>query len=177
MAQVRLADGTVYSAWEEVVQCLAALDVALVALPLHEDHHLAELLARDVLDSGAKQAVVAALSSHCHTLKQSTGYQWHDLLVLHPGTPLLHGLLKEYGQLHTHRDDEALYVLSGECLFGILTPEGDQIEVNVQVGEYLRIPAGSEHWFSVTASLALKAMRYFKTADGWVAEHSYGRTR
>jgi 1,2-dihydroxy-3-keto-5-methylthiopentene dioxygenase len=98
-------------------------------------------------------------------------------MVLHPGSLILPGLLIEHGRLHTHEDDEALYVVAGECLFGILTSQGEQIEINVQAEEAICIPAGVEHWFSLGACLTIKAMRYFMTADGWIAQPSRGKIR
>lgn len=47
---------------------------------------------------------------------------------------------------HRHPSEEWFYVLGGDALFHL----GSQ-EVTVGVGDLVRIPAGTEHWFEVPA--------------------------
>jgi hypothetical protein len=42
----------------------------------------------------------------------------------------------------------------------------------VQPGDYLRIPAGVEHRFTLTASRRIKALRLFADTAGWVAQYT-----
>ena len=80
--------------------------------------------------------------------------------------------LKTWRKFQVHADDEALYILAGECLFGFVGPDGSQIELIVQAEEYINVPAGTEHWFCLTASLHIKALRYFTTVGGWTPQYT-----
>jgi cupin superfamily acireductone dioxygenase involved in methionine salvage len=86
--------------------------------------------------------------------------------------PHLYALLAHCDRCHTHTDSEALYILAGEGIFGFVRPDGSQVELIVQPEEYIRVPAGIEHWFSPTASLQLKAVRYFTSVEGWVPQYT-----
>jgi cupin superfamily acireductone dioxygenase involved in methionine salvage len=60
--------------------------------------------------------------------------------------------------------DLGLYLLAGECILGFLHPDGFLIELIVQAEEYIKVPARIRHWFSLSALLQVKAVRYFATA-------------
>lgn len=42
----------------------------------------------------------------------------------------------------------------------------------MQPGDYLRIPAGVEHRFTLTATRRIKALRLFADTAGWVAQYT-----
>ena len=44
--------------------------------------------------------------------------------------------------------------------------------LRVQPGDYLRIPAGVEHRFTLTATRRIKALRLFADTAGWVAQYT-----
>jgi 1,2-dihydroxy-3-keto-5-methylthiopentene dioxygenase len=134
-----------------------------------------KVLARDVLDYSEKNQVIQSYSNFLDSLKQEFGSLWYDLLVLHPGSANLYSLTTTYSRYHTHMDAEALYLLSGEGLFGFIRPDGSHVQLLLEKHDYIHIPAGCEHSFSLAASLNLKAVRYFATADGWMPQHT-GRT-
>ncbi|MBW4507757.1 MAG: acireductone dioxygenase [Scytonematopsis contorta HA4267-MV1] len=129
-------------------------------------------LSQDVLDYSEKNQVLHLHSSFLDSLKQEFGSLWYDLLVLHPGSANLFSLTRTYSRYHTHTDAEALYLLSGEALFGFIRPDGSHVQLLLEKHDYIHIPAGCEHWFSLTASLNLKAVRYFATTDGWMPQHT-----
>jgi 1,2-dihydroxy-3-keto-5-methylthiopentene dioxygenase len=79
----------------------------------------------------------------------------------------LDNLLAKYALAHTHADDEVRYVLAGAGVFGFVRPDGSQLELLVRAGECINVPAGTEHWFHLTASRTFKAVRYFMDNKGW----------
>ncbi|HEY9602948.1 MAG TPA: acireductone dioxygenase [Allocoleopsis sp.] len=173
MAILRLEDGTRYTNFNEIVSELESLQIQLKHLPLGEklaSYH--RLLEQDILNARQKEQVLAAVDHYFIELKRTAGFQWRDLTVLHPGSPCLHALITHFDRCHTHADDEALYLLSGECIFGFVRPERTQIELIVQEQEYIRVPARTEHWFCPTASLQFKAVRYFITVGGWTPQYT-----
>jgi 1,2-dihydroxy-3-keto-5-methylthiopentene dioxygenase len=42
----------------------------------------------------------------------------------------------------------------------------------VQPEEYINVPENTEHWFYLTPSRRIKAVRYFTTMEGWVPEYT-----
>ncbi|MDJ0566530.1 MAG: cupin domain-containing protein, partial [Microcystis sp. M49629_WE12] len=100
------------------------------------------------------------------------GYQARDLIVLHPEIPNLDTLLAKFERCHTHADDEVRYIIDGEGVFGFVFADGSQGELTIQPQEYINVPAHSEHWFHLTASKRVKAVRYFTSTAGWVPEYT-----
>lgn len=49
---------------------------------------------------------------------------------------------------------------------------GEERVLRVQPGDYLRIPAGVEHRFTLTATRRIKALRLFADTAGWVAQYT-----
>lgn len=172
MAILRLENGTTYKELSDITQELASLNIQIKHLPIGENLALPELLADDILSIAQKEQVLATVDSYFQEFKRTAGYQWCDLLVLHPGAPHLYALLSHFDRCHTHIDDEALYVVAGECIFGFVRLDGSQVELIVQAEEYINMPAGTEHWFCLTASLQLKAVRYFTTIGGWTPQYT-----
>src|SRR5256885_10404257 len=101
------------------------------------------------------------------------GYHSMDLVVLHPGTPGLDEALERFDKPHTHADDEVRFILEGEGLFGFFDAGGQERVLRVQPGDYLRIPAGVEHRFTLTATRRIKALRLFADTAGWVAPYTH----
>lgn len=172
MAILKLEDSTTYTNFTDIVAALAPLNIQLKHYPLEKKLDATGVLAQDILSLNQKEQVLQALSSHFQKLKRTAGYQWCDLLVLHPGSPYLPTLTAQGDRCHTHTDDEALYILAGECNFGFVRPDGSQIELIVQAQEYINVPAGADHWFYVTMPLQLKAVRYFTSVVGWLPQYT-----
>jgi len=42
----------------------------------------------------------------------------------------------------------------------------------VHAGDYIHVPAGTEHWFVLTPARRIKAVRYFVTTEGWVPRYT-----
>ncbi len=172
MAILQLEDSTTYTNLRDIVSELAPLNIQIECLPIRENRTLSRLLAEDILSVEKKEQILAAVNNYFEELKRRIGYQWCDLTVLHPGSPYLHALIAHYNRCHTHIDDEALYILTGECIFGFVRPDGSQVELIVQAQEYINVPPGTEHWFCPTALLQLKAVRYFTTVGGWTPNYT-----
>ncbi|MGJ5675753.1 MAG: 1,2-dihydroxy-3-keto-5-methylthiopentene dioxygenase [Nostochopsis sp.] len=172
MARLKLEDGKVYSDLKDIGRELASLNIQLDYWSVGEDPQLHELLAKDSLSEDEKAQVLVALDKYFDELQQTAGYQSRDLIVLHPESPNLDGLLAKFDKIHTHADDEVRYVVAGEGIFGFVRPDGSQVELTVQPQEYINVPAGTEHWFYLTSERRVKAVRYFTNTEGWVPEYT-----
>lgn len=172
MAILRLEDGTTYTQLEDITRELAPLNVQLNRWPVGDNPEIHALLAKDALSDEEKEQVLQALDGYFEELKASAGYQSRDLIVLHPEVPNLDALLLKFDPCHYHTDNEVRYIVAGEGIFGFVRPDGNQVELTVQPEEYINVPANTEHWFYLTPSKRIKAVRYFTTTEGWVPEYT-----
>ena len=172
MAILQLEDGTTYTQLSDIARELAPLNVQLNRWPVGEHPEVHHLLAKDALNEEEKEQVLQALDGYFEELKQSSGYESRDLIVLHPEVPNLDALLSKFNRCHFHTDDEVRYIVAGEGIFGFVRPDGSQVELTVQPEEYINVPANTEHWFCLTPSKRIKAVRYFTTTEGWMPEYT-----
>ena len=151
---------------------VAGIGVHWERRPLTPEPGLAALLQQPDLDHGGQATVVQAVGSMVVDECVAHGYHSMDLVVLHPGTPGLDEALERFDKPHTHADDEVRYILEGEGLFGFFNAQGQERVLRVGPGDYLRIPAGVEHRFTLTAVRRIKALRLFADTAGWVAQYT-----
>lgn len=172
MAVLQLEDGTTYTELGDIQRELAPLNVQLNYWTVGDNLEIQALLSKDALSDEEKEQVLQALDGYFEQLKASADYQSRDLIVLHPEVPNLDTLLSKFNRCHYHADDEVRYVVAGEAIFGFVRPDGSQLEVTVQPEEYINVPANTQHWFYLTPSKRVKAVRYFTTTEGWVPEYT-----
>jgi 1,2-dihydroxy-3-keto-5-methylthiopentene dioxygenase len=172
VAILQLEDGTTYTQRDDIERELAPLNVHLNNWPVGDNPEIHRLLAKDALNDEEKEQVLQALDTYFEELKVSGGYQSRDLIVLHPEIPNLDALLSKFNSCHYHTDAEVRYIVAGEGVFGFVRPDGSQVELTVQPEEYINVPANTEHWFYLTPSKRIKAVRYFTTTEGWTPEYT-----
>ncbi|MEC4984488.1 MAG: cupin domain-containing protein [Oscillatoria sp. PMC 1068.18] len=171
MAKLQLEDNTIYTNLEDITRELASLNVELNYWQI-DNPETRNLLAKENLSDSEKKQVLQSLDNYFQHLQETAGYQERDLIVLHPNTPNLDTLLGKFSPCHTHADAEVRYIIDGEGIFGFVRPDGTQVELTIQPEEYINVPAGVEHWFRLTDSRRVKAVRYFTTTEGWVPEYT-----
>lgn len=169
MARITFEDGRTETDLGAIQATLAPLAVQVAHWPVTADP---DLVARPALEPEQKEALLQQLDGYFDRLKVEAGYQSRDLIVLHPELPGLDDLLSKFTACHTHDDDEVRYIVDGEGTFGFVMPDGSQVHLTVQAGEYINVPAGSEHWFHLTDSRRIKAVRYFTGTEGWVPRYT-----
>jgi 1,2-dihydroxy-3-keto-5-methylthiopentene dioxygenase len=172
MANLLLDDGTIESDLSEITRELTPLGIEFRHYDPGTSLLFPNLLDQDVLTESEKLYTTELHNSVFEFIQQENNTLWCDLLNLHPGSPNLHHLIATYSRYHTHTTPEPLYVLAGEMIYGFVRPDGSQVQLLVQAQDYLYIPAGVEHWCSLTASLNFKAVRYFANAEGWVPKYT-----
>jgi len=104
-------------------------------------------------------------------LARTKGYVDADVVRLSSDTPDLDALLAKFDKDHYHTDDEVRFIRDGEGVFGLTTAEGERLEILVRAGDYISIPANVFHWFSLTKSRSITALRLFKDRGGWVPHY------
>ena len=156
---------------ERVAAILAPLGVGVREIPVMAAG-AAALLAQAQLDADAQAALLAALDDVFQRLQREKGYQERDLVVLYPEHPQLPELDARFRRIHTHEDEEVRYIVDGEGVFGFVLEDGAQVELTVQAGDYIHIPANVEHWFRLNDAQRIKAVRYFSARGGWTPHYT-----
>ncbi|MCL5953637.1 MAG: cupin domain-containing protein [Nitrospirae bacterium] len=152
----------------EIAKILTPIGVKLDAWPVPETQPLKDLLGKPRLTPSEQEEVLSSFLPRFDDLKKTLGYQTQDLIVLDPDLPGLSALEEKFRSCHTHDDDEIRYIVEGEGIFGFVLADGDQVELLVESGDYINVPRGAEHWFRLTPSRRIKAVRYFTSREGWV---------
>lgn len=104
-------------------------------------------------------------------------YAGSDVIALFPDTPELDTLEALFRRPHRHSDSEVRYILAGEGIFGFVLPDGEQVEVTVNAGDLIGVPARAEHWFRLSPLRKVVAVRLFGENPNWQAEFTDTRVR
>ncbi|RMD47204.1 MAG: cupin domain-containing protein [Aquificota bacterium] len=115
-----------------------------------------------------QQAIIDAYKEELEKLKAEKGYITEDIVVLSDKTPNLEALLEKFKKEHHHVDDEVRFVVHGSGVFP-LKLDGEIVEVWVEAGDLIVVPAGTRHWFELDENRKIKCIRVFKTPAGWEA--------
>ncbi len=163
---------------EEILPYLLSHDIHYEFLPV--ERAAAELRQKSVLTEAEQKDLLEAFSDEIERLSKQHHFISHDLVVLNEeSTPNLRELLGNFERVHQHAEDEVRFIVDGEGIF-TLTRGDDTFSVTVTPGDLIFVPAGTEHYFTLTETRNVKAIRLFQTKDGWVAiykEDPSGETR
>jgi len=146
---------------------LRGIGVTLRDWSVPERPNIMALLDNAALDEAEQQAVLDAIAHRLEELRQAHGYRTCDMVVMHEDTPGLADMLAKFEKIHYHTDDEVRYILSGRGYFGFVGADGAQFLLEVTAGDYINVPAETEHWFTLADSPRIKAVRYFTDKSGW----------
>lgn len=172
MALLKMMDGKETKDLTQIREQLSTLNIEISHWPIEKNERTESLLAQDVLSAEEKEELLKALDSRFEEQKKNYGYQSRDLIVLHKDVPGLDELLAKFDKTHTHDDDEVRYIVDGAGFFGFTFPDGQQALLKVEAEEYIRVPANTEHWFILDTNKRIKAVRYFTSQEGWVANYT-----
>jgi 1,2-dihydroxy-3-keto-5-methylthiopentene dioxygenase len=177
MAILRMEDGSVHTDIDAIQGELTPCGVRLSHWPTGTQPRLVALLGQVSLSLDEKEEVLTGLDHYFQQLQQEQGYQTRDLIVLHADLPGLAGALQKFAPTHFHTDDEVRFIVDGEGVFGFVRPDGSQVALTVQAGEFINVPANAEHWFVLTEAMRIKAVRYFTDTSGWAPNYTQTETR
>lgn len=171
MAILRIEGDKTYTNFNEIKKQLNGLNLEIKQLPLEKylvnpemGKSLKNFFSQEILNLSQKQEILQALTPKCATNKNIDSCTWCELMVINPSSPNLYQLLAQGSRPQHYAADLVIYLLTGECILGFLHPDGFLLELMLQAQDYLKIPSRIRHWFSLSALLQLKAIRYFTTA-------------
>lgn len=121
------------------------------------------------LPAGASyEDVLAAYKPFIDAEKAAFGYTTADVVRIPRGTPNTAAARAKFLSEHTHSEDEARLFAEGSGAF-YLHVEGRVVVIVCERGDYLRVPAGTRHWFDMGPDPDFTAVRLFTNPEGWVA--------
>lgn len=124
-------------------------------------------LADRVNADAANEEILAAYAPEIERLKQQGGYVTADVINITPDIPGLDAMLNRFSQEHTHSEDEVRFILKGRGVFHVHPPAGAVFALQVDAGDLINVPAGTQHWFDLCSERTIRAIRMFQTQSGW----------
>ena len=113
----------------------------------------------------------AAYRAPLDALKAERGYVAEDVVALAPDTPDLDTICAKFLDEHHHDEDEVRFVLEGEGIFDIRSHDDRWMRVKVEPGDLIVVPKERHHRFLLTEKKAIRCVRLFKDASGWVPHY------
>lgn len=111
--------------------------------------------------------ILAAYAPEVEALKQRGGYITADVINVTPDVPGLQAMLDRFNKEHTHAEDEVRFIVKGRGVFHIHPPSAPVFSIEVEAGDLINVPAGTEHWFDLCNDRTIRAIRLFREKAGW----------
>ena len=126
--------------------------------------------ARVALQEGASaESILAAYAPEIARVQASGTYPTVDAIRMTPDHPDREALRLKFLSEHTHSEDEVRFFVEGRGLFCLhIGPE--VLQVLCEAEDFLRVPAGTRHWFDMGSQPRFSAIRFFDNPAGWVAQ-------
>lgn len=150
---------------EEASRLLARIGVH------HESWDVGGTAPRYNLDPEEQDALLSRFQAPLDRLSAERGYVARDLIQLSPATPHIEDLLVNFVRQHHHTEDEVRFIVHGEGVFTV-ERDGQWYDILVTAGDVIAVPAGTEHWFTLTDLRTVTAVRLFCDPSGWVAVYA-----
>ncbi len=128
----------------------------------------------DLASDGSSEAVLAAYGPKLEALMAEGGYTTADVIDLHGDIAGLDEMLARFSSEHWHDEDEVRFIIEGRGLFHI-NSGGRVLAVEVEAGDFLRVPRGTRHWFDLCGDRRLRAIRLFQDQSGWTPHYTNSR--
>ncbi|MBI3546191.1 MAG: cupin domain-containing protein [Gammaproteobacteria bacterium] len=167
MARIIFSDGKELKDLPAIQNRLQRLGIALRHWPAPSSVRSHELMEKQSLSDVEKEELLGEVQNRFEELQREKGYKTRDMVVIHENIPGLPDMLAKFDKIHLHTDDEVRYILAGRGYFGFVEASGAQFLLEVAAGDYINVPANTEHWFEMKDSKRIKAVRYFIDTSGW----------
>jgi 1,2-dihydroxy-3-keto-5-methylthiopentene dioxygenase len=116
--------------------------------------------------------VLAAYATEVAALKALGGYLTADVIDVKPDTPNLDTMLARFSREHWHDEDEVRFIVEGRGLFHVHPPDAPVFSIEVEAGDLIRVPRGTQHWFDLCGDRRIRAIRLFQDPSGWTPHYT-----
>jgi 1,2-dihydroxy-3-keto-5-methylthiopentene dioxygenase len=117
-------------------------------------------------------AVLAAYATEVAALKARGGYLTADVIDVRPDTPNLDAMLARFSREHWHDEDEVRFIVEGRGIFHVHPSDGPVFSIEVEAGDLIRVPRGTQHWFDLCGDRRIRAIRLFQDQSGWTPHYT-----
>jgi 1,2-dihydroxy-3-keto-5-methylthiopentene dioxygenase len=117
------------------------------------------------------EEILAAYAPEIERLKAAGGFVTADVINVTPATPGLDGMLAKFSKEHTHSEDEVRFTVKGSGVFHIHPPGGPVFAIQVEAGDLINVPCGTQHWFDLCSDKTIRCIRLFQDVSGWTPHY------
>jgi 1,2-dihydroxy-3-keto-5-methylthiopentene dioxygenase len=117
------------------------------------------------------EEILTAYAPEIERLKQAGGFVTADVINVSPATPNLDAMLNKFNKEHTHSEDEVRFTVKGSGVFHIHPPGGPVFAIQVEAGDLINVPRGTQHWFDLCNDRNIRCIRLFQDASGWTPQY------
>lgn len=113
------------------------------------------------------EEILAAYAPEIERLKARGGFVTADVIAVNPQTPNLDAMLNKFNKEHTHSEDEVRFTVKGSGVFHIHPKNGPVFGIQVESGDLINVPCGTQHWFDLCSDRNIRCIRLFQDMSGW----------
>lgn len=124
-----------------------------------------------VSPDATSEEILAAYKPEIDRLKAQGGYVTADVINVTPETPNLQALLDKFNKEHTHSEDEVRFIVKGRGVFHVNPVTAPVFGIEVEGGDLINVPAGTQHWFDLCTDRTIRAIRLFLDPSGWTPSY------
>lgn len=118
------------------------------------------------------EEILAAYAPEVERLKKAGGFVTADVINVSPETPGLDAMLAKFSKEHTHSEDEVRFTVRGSSVFHIHPKNGPVFGIQVESGDLVNVPCGTEHWFDLCNDKTIRCIRLFQDKSGWTPHYT-----
>jgi 1,2-dihydroxy-3-keto-5-methylthiopentene dioxygenase len=117
------------------------------------------------------EEILIAYAPEIERLKAAGNFVTADVINVNPATPNLDALLAKFSKEHTHSEDEVRFTVKGSGVFHINPKNGPVFAVQVESGDLINVPCGTQHWFDLCSDKQIRCIRLFQDQSGWTPSY------
>jgi 1,2-dihydroxy-3-keto-5-methylthiopentene dioxygenase len=117
------------------------------------------------------EEILTAYAPEIERLKKAGNFVTADVINVNPQTPNLDALLAKFSKEHTHSEDEVRFTVRGSGVFHIHAKNGPVFAIQVESGDLINVPAGTQHWFDLCNDRTIRCIRLFQDQSGWTPNY------
>ena len=121
--------------------------------------------------NATSEEILSAYGPEIERLKASGGYVTADVINVTAETPNLQAMLDRFNKEHTHTEDEVRFIVKGRGIFHIRPKNGPVFALQLDPGDLINVPAGTQHWFDLCEDRCIRAIRLFLDQSGWTPHY------
>lgn len=122
-------------------------------------------------ENASAEAILEAYAPEIERLKAEGGYVTADVIDVKADLPNLDALLNKFNKEHTHSEDEVRFIVEGRGIFHIHPPDAPVFALEIEAGDLINVPAGTQHWFDLCQEKRIRAIRLFQDTSGWTPHY------